>query len=440
MERRRERPLLLIDIAVPRDIDPRCARARGRHALRHRRPAGGRRPQPRARAPASCPRAEAIVEQEIRRFARWLGEADTLPTVGALREHANAIVEQVLAENSSRWESASPRDRERTEAIARAIANRLLHEPTIRLRGLSGARRHATLELVRELFGLHEDERARRARHGGARQQRARGAASPECRRQTTRATHRSRRFIRCRTAAGADAPRHPRQRPRARAGAARRATCSAAPSSSPPRELARGDGRDRRTASRTVAATSRVGCARSSARCSRARSTSPCTPRRTSPRSCLTGSRCSARRRAVRREDVLCGAAALDALAAGLARGHVQPPPRRAASRARARTSRSSRSRATWTRACASFTTGAHGVDAIALARAGLVRLGREDEIGAVLDPSRFVPAPGPGNDRARGTRRRRARAGGRRRDHRRAHAHVPDRRARAIKSTNRF
>ena len=50
-------------------------------------------------------------------------------------------------------------------AIARAVANRLLHEPTIRLRGLSGVRRHATLELVRELFDLHEP--SERERHSG---------------------------------------------------------------------------------------------------------------------------------------------------------------------------------------------------------------------------------------------------------------------------------
>jgi glutamyl-tRNA reductase len=162
MEHRRERPLLLIDIAVPRDIDPRCGELHGvsLYDIDDMQDVVGRNLTTRA---GELPKAEAIVEQEIRRFARWLGEADTLPTVSALREQANALVEQVLAENSARWESASPRDKARTEAIARAVANRLLHEPTIRLRGLSGVRRHATLELVRELFGLHEP--SERERH-----------------------------------------------------------------------------------------------------------------------------------------------------------------------------------------------------------------------------------------------------------------------------------
>jgi hypothetical protein len=76
--------------------------------------------------------------------------------VAALHEHADALVEQVLAENAGRWESASPRDVVRVEAIARAVAKRLLHEPTIRLRSLSGEHGHASVELVRELFALRD--------------------------------------------------------------------------------------------------------------------------------------------------------------------------------------------------------------------------------------------------------------------------------------------
>ncbi len=72
----------------------------------------------------------------------------------------------MLAENAGRWESASPRDLARIEAIARAVMSRLLHEPTIRLRSLSEERGHASLELVRELFGLREDAPRRSSRRG----------------------------------------------------------------------------------------------------------------------------------------------------------------------------------------------------------------------------------------------------------------------------------
>jgi glutamyl-tRNA reductase len=156
MRERSERPLLLIDIAVPRDIDPACAEIEGvnLYDIDDLQAVLARNLSSRA---GELPRAEAIVEEEIRRFARWLGALDALPTVSALREHASAIVDQVLAENAGSWESASARDIARIEAIARAISGRLLHEPTIRLRSFSEERGHGTLELVRELFGISDE-------------------------------------------------------------------------------------------------------------------------------------------------------------------------------------------------------------------------------------------------------------------------------------------
>ena len=171
---REGRPLLLVDIAVPRDFEPGCGALEGvtLYDIDDLQAVVARNLDTRA---GEVPRAEAIVEEEIHRFAGWLGQLEALPTVSALREHGDAIVEQVLAENDGRWESASPRDLVRVEALARSIANRLLHEPTIRLRSLSEARSHASLQLVRELFGLHEDpeeeefgeDAAGRSSHGG---------------------------------------------------------------------------------------------------------------------------------------------------------------------------------------------------------------------------------------------------------------------------------
>jgi glutamyl-tRNA reductase len=156
MDERQGRPLVLIDIAVPRDIDAACGQLDGvsLYDIDDLQALIARNLNSRAE---EVPRALEIVEEEIHRFARWLGQLDTLPTVAALREHGDSIVEQVLSENSARWESASPRDIARVEAIARAVMTRLLHEPTIRLRSLREDRGHASLELVRELFGLRDD-------------------------------------------------------------------------------------------------------------------------------------------------------------------------------------------------------------------------------------------------------------------------------------------
>jgi len=156
MGERPERPLLLIDIAVPRDVEADCAELDGvsLYDIDDLQAVLARNISTRE---SETPRAQEIVDEEIHRFARWLGQVETLPTVSALREHGNAIVEQVLAENAGRWEAPTPRDLARIEAVARAVMSRLLHEPTIRLRSLSEARGHANLELVRELFGLRED-------------------------------------------------------------------------------------------------------------------------------------------------------------------------------------------------------------------------------------------------------------------------------------------
>ena len=104
-------------------------------------------------------KAEGIIEEEIQSFATWLGSLEVLPTLRALRSHATEIAEQVIRENDGKWESASDRDLERVQAISRAIVNRLLHHPTVRIKELRDDRVHARMALVHDLFGLSVDER-----------------------------------------------------------------------------------------------------------------------------------------------------------------------------------------------------------------------------------------------------------------------------------------
>jgi glutamyl-tRNA reductase len=80
---------------------------------------------------------------------------DVTPTIAALRERADEVVERVLAENEQRWEAMTDTDRERLRAAAKAIASRLLHEPTLRLkRDADEADAYAKVAVLRELFGL----------------------------------------------------------------------------------------------------------------------------------------------------------------------------------------------------------------------------------------------------------------------------------------------
>jgi glutamyl-tRNA reductase len=159
MDARGGRPMLLIDLAVPRDIDAACAEIDGVSLYdiddleaviaRNRKVRQG-----------EARKAEGIIEEEIQQFAAWLGSLEVLPTITALRASAEQIVERVLRENERKWESASERDVERVSAVAHAVANRLLHDPTLRMKELRDDRVHARMALVRELFGLADEDGA----------------------------------------------------------------------------------------------------------------------------------------------------------------------------------------------------------------------------------------------------------------------------------------
>jgi glutamyl-tRNA reductase len=158
MASREGRPLLLVDIAVPRDVEPACREVAGvsLHDIDDvqqivERNASGRE--------AEAKRAEPILEAEVDRFERWLASLEVVPTIVALRERGEEIVRRVLAENDPRWESLGEADRERLATMAKAIASRLLHEPTLRMKRAAGSDdAYLYVSALRELFGLDAAE------------------------------------------------------------------------------------------------------------------------------------------------------------------------------------------------------------------------------------------------------------------------------------------
>jgi glutamyl-tRNA reductase len=157
MEARGGRPMLLIDLAVPRDIDSACTEIDGvsLYDIDDLEAVVARNRKVRQ---AEARKAEGIIEEEIQKFAAWLGSLEVLPTISSLRLRATEIAEQVVRENQGKWESASDRDLRRVEGLARAIVNRLLHEPTLKMKELRDGRVHVRMALVRELFGLEAEE------------------------------------------------------------------------------------------------------------------------------------------------------------------------------------------------------------------------------------------------------------------------------------------
>ncbi|HKF79850.1 MAG TPA: glutamyl-tRNA reductase [Thermoleophilaceae bacterium] len=157
VEERGRRPLVLIDIAVPRDIEPSVRDLCSGVTLFDMDDLQREVARNLSVREAEATKARMLIDEDAERFDRWLGTLDVVPTIAALRDRAEGIVEQVLRENEQRWERLSDADRERVGVMARAIVNRLLHEPTVRLK--RGEEVHGHLHALRELFDLEAELR-----------------------------------------------------------------------------------------------------------------------------------------------------------------------------------------------------------------------------------------------------------------------------------------
>jgi glutamyl-tRNA reductase len=155
VEQRGRRPLVLIDIAVPRDIEPAVRDLCSGVTLFDMDDLQREVARNLSVREVEAAKAAELVNHDAERFARWFESLDVVPTIAALRERGEQIVTQVLHENESRWESLSDADRERLGLMARAVVSRLLHEPTLRLKHSDDPFGH--LSALRELFDLEPD-------------------------------------------------------------------------------------------------------------------------------------------------------------------------------------------------------------------------------------------------------------------------------------------
>ncbi len=156
LRRRRGRALFVIDIGVPRNVAAAVAGLDGAYVydlddlkvIAESNVAERR---------AELDLAESIVEEEQQRFEGWLGALAAVPTIRELRGRAESIRQREI-DRALSGTSAGTTERDRIESITRAIVNKILHEPTSRLRAeLEGAEGLAHLESARALFGLDEE-------------------------------------------------------------------------------------------------------------------------------------------------------------------------------------------------------------------------------------------------------------------------------------------
>ena len=154
MRARAARPLFLIDIAVPRDIEPAAGDVEGVHLFNVddlESTVAANVAERRAEASA----ASAIVDEEVASFQRWLAGRRAVPTIVALHRRAEEIRQAELARTASVLARLPEADRQRIEALTLALEKKLLHEAIARLRAEATAGNgRGTDRAVRQLFAL----------------------------------------------------------------------------------------------------------------------------------------------------------------------------------------------------------------------------------------------------------------------------------------------
>jgi glutamyl-tRNA reductase len=157
LRRGKGRPLFLIDLAVPRDLDPAIHDLDGcflydlddLEAVVAAGLAGRRR---------EAARAEAIAAEQAQRFREWLASRDVVPAIASLRARAEEIRRAELARVRGRL-GLSESQHAAVESLTAQLVNKLLHLPTVRLKeAAAGADGGSYAEAVRHLFGLGEEE------------------------------------------------------------------------------------------------------------------------------------------------------------------------------------------------------------------------------------------------------------------------------------------
>jgi glutamyl-tRNA reductase len=160
LARRGDRPLCVIDIAFPRDVEPAVRdlanvylydlddlRAVVAANIERRR--------------EELPSAEHVIADEVERFWQWLAGLHAVPVVTELRASAEQMRAKEVAQLLRRMPNLSATDREAIEQLSRALMNKFLHEPSVRLKAAAAnGRGLAIVDAARYLFGVGKDDAA----------------------------------------------------------------------------------------------------------------------------------------------------------------------------------------------------------------------------------------------------------------------------------------
>ncbi|MCY4664994.1 MAG: hypothetical protein OXC00_10040, partial [Acidimicrobiaceae bacterium] len=154
MARRAGAELLIVDVAVPRDVDPAARKLPG-VTLLDMDDLGEFVEQERAGRSHEVDSVRAIVDEEMELFLVEASAREVAPLIAALRGRADVLTANELERHASRLAGLSPAQRAAVESLLRGVVNKLLHEPTVRLKDAAGhARGDRLAEALRDLFDL----------------------------------------------------------------------------------------------------------------------------------------------------------------------------------------------------------------------------------------------------------------------------------------------
>lgn len=157
VRRRRLKPMFFIDIAVPRDIDPKVNEVENVYLYNTDDLQGIVESNLRQRA-KEAEKAEAIVNQEIGQFFTWLSTLEITPAIVALRSRFEEVRKAELARTTAAWKDLRPEDEKRLEALTSAIIGKLLHNPiSVLKQDRQGNRSDLYVDALRQLFDLETE-------------------------------------------------------------------------------------------------------------------------------------------------------------------------------------------------------------------------------------------------------------------------------------------
>lgn len=156
IRKRKGRPIFFIDIAVPRDVEPKVAELENVFVydiddLKHVVDENLKERQREAQ------KAEKIVEEEVREFLGWLATLDVVPTIKELNRMAQEIKEAELEKALRRLNGLDEDQIEVVKALAHGIVNKMLHKPIVKVKEAAAKKRgYRYVVALRYLFGLDE--------------------------------------------------------------------------------------------------------------------------------------------------------------------------------------------------------------------------------------------------------------------------------------------